>query len=154
MRLNGWKVRNIKNMLSKPVCGWSTLQIGSFYNSISYLTDVPLDCLEAMIKSLKHNVPFCVQFDTEGSYIILTSCDYVCTTTITYWDNEGIQIKEFDIGLIELAKDLYNDINNNIEDWSIWNPCFEPNEEESIIYKTKLIGLLKDLDKLIIEGRR
>jgi hypothetical protein len=139
-------------MLSKPNFGWSTLQIGDFYDDVSYLTDVPLDCLESMIRALKYHIPFVVQFDTEGSYIILTSCDYIYTTTVTYWNNDGIQIKEFNIGLIELAKDLYNDINSNINDWSMFSSFCEPNTVESKEYKEKLIRLLEELNMLIMKG--
>lgn len=151
-------------MLSRPNFGWSTLQIGDFYDNVSYLTEVPLDCLEAMIRALKYHIPFIVEFDTEGNYILLISGVFFNSTVVTtyreksedgfnYIDEDYKLIsKEYDIDKLTLAKELYYDIFNNIDDWSIWSPCCEPNTVEEKEYNVRLVSLLEELNGLIIKG--
>ena len=49
-------------MLSRPKNGWSTLKIGNFSSRVSYLTDVPYECLNACLAALKYNIPLILQY--------------------------------------------------------------------------------------------
>ena len=44
-------------MLGKPHGGWTEIKIGDFIGYGSYLTDIPVDCLNACIFALSNNSP-------------------------------------------------------------------------------------------------
>ena len=44
-------------MLGKPDAGWSKVTMGEFEEYASYLTNVPIDCLEACIHRVKGKGP-------------------------------------------------------------------------------------------------
>lgn len=107
-------------MLSKPSYGWTNIAVNNRKYPASYLTDVPFDCLNSMINALENGLPFCVEFDAEGWHFIVLNSPYIYDNTqvITYMDD--IEVKEYDIDFETLAKELYNDIHNNLEDWVYW----------------------------------
>lgn len=53
-------------MLGKPDAGWSKVTMGEFEEYASYLTNVPIDCLEACIHRVKGKGPLAFVFEAEG----------------------------------------------------------------------------------------
>lgn len=138
-------------MLSKPYTGWTKVTIGDFKGRASYLTDIPMDCLIAFINALEYNIPASVLFDEEGSeFTLVTSVDG------TYIISEREEPKLFVInkGFLKLVRELINDIEDNLEDWVLWDYDYEfHNDSEGILNERrniikKRIKRLKELLKI------
>lgn len=63
-------------MFSKPDCGWVKFTLGDFKARPSYLTDIPIDCVNAFISTMENNLPASVWFDEEGSEVLLVLSEY------------------------------------------------------------------------------
>lgn len=129
-------------ILSKPHAGWTEVVIGDFSDSASYLDDVPVLTLTAMLSHFRTGNPFCVEYDAEGHEYIIVST-YFETIVIGYEDTQ-----RFDISVDELAKELVRDIEDNIDLWARWNPGVYEEDESEEVEKTKsritdLVGELK-----------
>ena len=143
-------------MLTKPKYGWTSIKIKDFECRASYLTWVPIDCLEAMIRAIEERLDFLCTFDAEGWEFKVISDDYR-----TYIINEAeypsklTQIE--DIDKFDLAKELIDDIESNIEDWYDFPGFHIPENEDDEFddtedynkYKKELDSLLEKLKKLI-----
>ena len=138
-------------MLSKPCAGWTKVTIGDFEGRASYMTDVPMDCLIAFINALEYNIPASVLFDEEGSeFTLVTSVDG------TYIISEREEPKLFVInkGFLKLVRELINDIEDNLEDWVLWDYDYEfHNDSEGILNERrniikKRVKKLKELLKI------
>ena len=138
-------------MLSKPCAGWTKVTIGDFEGRASYMTDVPMDCLIAFINALEYNIPVSVLFDEEGSeFTLVTSVDG------TYIISEREEPKLFVInkGFLKLVRELINDIEDNLEDWVLWDYDYEfHNDSEGILNERrniikKQVKRLKELLKI------
>lgn len=105
-------------MLSKPFAGWSHITIGNWSDKCSYIDDVPVMLLDAVYQQLRNNTPQAVEFDVEGyEYIIIF--DEFYTHIITYKDDIIYKTIEVDIEVI--AKELVNDIQDDLELWISWD---------------------------------
>ena len=130
-------------MLTKPHAGWTEVIIGEFTGSASYLDDVPVLTLSAMISHFKTGNPFCVEYDAEGSEFIVVSNRY---ETLVIEDEK---ISMFFISAEVLARELIHDIEDNLDLWSTWNPIvcerIKPKEAKSAKIKiTELVSQLKE----------
>lgn len=105
-------------MISNPKHGWCDFELGNFRGTASYLTDVPIDLLDAFIGyyTKGHGV---VVFDEEGSYF---------TLVLTRYNNGIFVIEERDFVAIydfsdknpdDLAKELINDLENDLKRWAV-----------------------------------
>jgi len=128
-------------MLTKPEYGWVYLQLGNFSERASYMTDIPNDCLDAFIYALQNNSPTVVYFDAEGWDFHLVASWYGSYVIL---DKDAVKVFEINKNVFELAKELYEDINNNFDDWLNWGYAFD--EEEIKEYKGKLITKLNQLN--------
>lgn len=138
-------------MLSKPCAGWTKVTIGDFEGRASYMTDVPMDCLIAFINALEYNIPASILFNEEGSeFTLVTSVDG------TYVISEREESKLFVINkrFSKLARELINDIEDNLEDWVLWDYDYEfHNDSEGILNERrniikKRVKRLKELLKV------
>ena len=130
-------------MLTKPDCGWTNLQIEDFSERAGYMTDIPNNCLDAFIHALQNGNPAVVFFDAEGwDFHLIAS--YYCSYIIVDKDNTSLYTVKKTIH--ELAKELYEDINNNLEDWVNWYLDESDTEEERKEYKEKLLVKLSELN--------
>lgn len=138
-------------MLSKPCAGWTKVTIGDFEGRASYMTDVPMDCLIAFINALEYNIPASILFNEEGSeFTLVTSVDG------TYIISEREEPKLFVInkGFLKLVRELINDIEDNLEDWVLWDYDYEfHNDSEGILNERrniikKRVKRLKELLKI------
>jgi|GEM_PF-1772583 len=103
-------------MISNPNYGWCTVALcGRGIGPASSLTNVPLDCLEAMRQALTRGTDFFVSFDAEGWEFKLIA-DTVSTYVIFLKDD--VTVQEFPIGKLALAKELVSDIRGNLAGWT------------------------------------
>lgn len=131
-------------MLSTPKHGWVDLTIGSWSDRASYLTEVPFELLDALIRAFTTYSPTCAKFDAEGwEYIIVF--DRYDTHVIEYKDD--VEFYSVEIGLIEIAKEIHTDISNNLKEWSLWT--YDTEDEDARISREKklsrLLSVLNDL---------
>lgn len=104
-------------MISNPKHGWCDFELGKFKGHPSYLTDVPLDLLKAILEWWKQGWSCCF-FDEEGSeFTLVLTPDSVyiieekdCTTLITFPD----------VDRRELSAEIISDVESCIDNW-----CFE-----------------------------
>ena len=131
-------------MLSIPKNGWSTLKIGNFSSRVSYLTDVPYECLNACLAALKYNIPLAMSFDAEGWEFEVLSNNINTYIIMNDEDGEDILKKE-DVSKMELIKSIVDNIELNISDWAFWDL------DEYSVKKNKeeLLRLIKDVRELI-----
>lgn len=108
-------------MIEKPKYGWTNIKLNYDVYSASYLTDVPTDCLDSLINSFYTDLPFCVNFDTEGSYFTIICSPYIYDEVeVIKYENEKILITYENINFKQLCEEIYNDINDNLDDWVNW----------------------------------
>jgi hypothetical protein len=127
-------------MLTKPNHGWTNLQIGDFIERASYLTDIPNDCLDAFIYALRNSNPAVIFFDAEGWDFHLVASYYQSYIIV---DKDDTKVYVFEKTIKELAKELYEDIKNNFDDWLNWDlyDTVEEKEENERGLKKKLSDL-------------
>jgi len=115
-------------MLSNPKHGWVNINIGEFNEVASYLTDVANDCLDAFIFARENGFPAVVYFDAEGyDYHIIVS--YFESFIIIQKDET--KTYHFDLDFYDLAKELIDDIEKNIDDWADWQ-CYNQYDEDEL----------------------
>lgn len=131
-------------MLSKPESGWTEVKTGSFIDRASYLTNIPLDCLDAFIHAIKKHTQAVVGFDAEGWEYIIVS-DHYETYIILNKDEHELLVA--DVGKVELAKELCTDIRSNIDDWAWWE--FNEDEHGASKYKALLCQKVIELESLL-----
>lgn len=123
-------------MLTKPDCGWTTVTLGDFTDRASYLTNVPDDLLHALIYGIETYSPTSVQFDAEG-------WDY--TITFRPLETYIVRIKEepelfvIDMGIYEVAREVLEDIEGDLDAWVKWDEDFYC--ENKISLKEKILRL-------------
>ena len=140
-------------MLINPKHGWVTISIENWSDRASYLTEVPLECLDNMIYALENGSDFIVSFDAEGwTYKIIS--DYYRTFVITELDTCDLIVFE-NVSKKVLAKEIFNDITKDIDEWSMWSCSLDYDNEghvtqESIDkYRNTLLSKLEKLEKLL-----
>lgn len=114
-------------MLAKPKCGWTTINIGGWSDRASYLSDIHLDLLSALIDSygISDYRPACIRYDAEGWEGIIIIDDYftyiILDNTKENDEKNKSKVLTFEINKDDLAKELINDIDKNFEEWSLWD---------------------------------
>lgn len=136
-------------MLSKPLLGWTEVTIGDFKASASYVTDVPINCMKSMIYALQTKNDFVVTFDVEG-WEFKVIADYYNCFVIKDICEQPILFTFRNISIHQLAKELVEDIENNLNEWKYWNYDSDLDSEEDINnYEKELKNCLTTLKKLI-----
>lgn len=137
-------------MIKNPKHGWCDFQLGDFTGVASYLTDVPIDLLDAFISYYTYGYGVVV-FDQEGSYFTLVLTAYNFGIYIIEESDKAI-LHDFSIDenitVNDLAKELINDIENDLEGWST-DFLFYVNQKEAVHYCNKIKQKLAELKKLI-----
>lgn len=133
-------------MLANPKYGWTNVSIGEFNECASYLTDVPNDCLDAFIYARENGFPAVVYFDAEGYEYYLIASYFESFITI---EKDELKTYRFDLGLVDLAKELIDDIEQNIDEWADWQCYKEYDENQLKINKRKLEQKIRRLKQLI-----
>ena len=132
-------------MLSIPKSGWTNVSIaGIEIGPASYIDDVPVMCLQEMIRAISQRLDFCVTFDAEGWEFKVIADDF--TAYVILCDSET-SLKTFNIGKKELARELLHDIGDHLDDWKCWLFADDVNERDQ--YKEQLTDLVKDLEVVL-----
>ena len=128
-------------MFSKPRYGWSDVSLGNFKGRCSYLTDVPVDILNAFINAIKYDLPASVFFEEEGSEFILVSSLY---NTYIISDRKETKLYQSEVSIFELAKEIISDIDTNLDEWIDWmNYQDYDSKERTFLLSTKIDELKK-----------
>jgi len=130
-------------MLTKPEHGWINLQINDFSERASYMTDIPNECLDAFINALQNSTPAVIFFDAEGWDFHLVA-SYYCSYIIV--DKDDAKLFTVSKNIHSLAKELYDDIKNNLDDWTNWYLDEADTEEERKGYRRVLEEKLSQLN--------
>lgn len=128
-------------MIKNDGYGWATVSIGGFQDTASYITDVPIDCLNAFINAFRYQLPACVQFDAEGyTYILIATWDeaLVCMQKESACD----YTVRCSTNLYLLANELIRDIEDNEYSWSMFCDCDSDNIENDA---AKIVDKLDEL---------
>jgi len=159
------------SILTKPYAGWTTLRIGenSFvFATFSYLDDVPVILGHALLNALhavqnldiNQEIPFLVSLDCEGHDVMLSNLfGHVCITDSAEWKNgtytsyevfgPNVDIRET---VVYMAYGLANDIQNNLDDWVLWDSSLPDPDEEAGLYAQEVADrtqMLKSLTALL-----
>ena len=135
-------------MLTKPIHGWTILQLGNFSERASYLTDIPNDCLDAFIHALQTNNSAIVYFDAEGfDYHLISS--FYRSYIIRDKENNKVDIHVIEKDILELAKELVNDIQRDFDKWLNWE-SYDDGEYAEVnreVFREKLSLLNFEINK-------
>ena len=135
-------------MLSNFETGWSKIKIGDFTGIPSYITDVPVDLLTVFIDYYINNTS-AMLFDEEGSeFTIVLSNEFIYVIYFTQ-NCEAIFYEFPEIFINDLAKELIEDIENNLDSWSRFSASIN-SEEEISQEREVLINLISELKGMII----
>jgi hypothetical protein len=116
-------------MFTEPKHGWTNLQLGCFESRASYLTDIPMDCLDGFIYALSTNNPITIFFDAEGWDFHLVSSYY--ESYIISNENDESDLYLIEGSFKELAKELIGDIEKYFDSWLHWE-YFDLDEEDEL----------------------
>jgi len=125
-------------MITDPKYGWASFRLGNFSSSVSCLSDVPFDLMDAFRKVLKNPCKtVSVSFDCEGSMFHL-----LITNTRSYIISEKDKTEFFviDRSSEDLAQELVKDIESDIDGWVNFLLI-----EETAGNRTKIIRKLSSL---------
>ena len=103
-------------MISDPKHGWSTFKLGDFEGTPSYLTDVPLDLLDAFLDYHYKGMGM-AWFDEEGTEFTLVINPY--SLFIIAERDENPTLYDFsELNVSDLEKELIEDIEKDLNGWS------------------------------------
>ena len=103
-------------MISEPKHGWSTFKLGDFEGTPSYLTDVPLDLLDAFLDYHYKGMGM-AWFDEEGTEFTLVINPY--SLFIIAERDENPTLHDFsELNVSDLEKELIEDIEKDLNGWS------------------------------------
>jgi hypothetical protein len=131
-------------MLDKPFAGWTNISFANVTISGSYLTDIPLDFVEAINNVIELNKIQTVVIDAEskGEYIFVF--DKYRSYIIEESDYNGktqIYVEEKNIN--KIALELANDIERYLESWKRWNPDLDESEIDDKEHKCFVLKMKK-----------
>lgn len=104
-------------MISNPSCGWCSFELGDFKGSPSYLTDIPVDLLDAFIDYHTKGYGVAV-FDEEGSYFTLLLTQYNWGIYIIEEKDYPILHNLCDFNIEDLEEELIRDIERDLNGWA------------------------------------
>ena len=132
-------------MISEPKFGWCKFKLNNFNGTPSYLTNVPLDMLEAFVNFWKKSTALAVHFDEEGKEFTLV-INYNSIFIIEERDDEPklILIENY---VENLTLELIKDIEDNFEGWVNFITCNE--ENDLILQREALKSNLLELKEIV-----
>lgn len=133
-------------MISNPKNGWCDFDLGIFHGTPSYLTEVPIDLLDAFIQYHIMSTGI-AWFDEEGTDFTLVITP--CSLFIIEEKDEPILHDFSEINIYDLEKELIEDIEKDLANWAEFIAYSDIAQAEDKI-KDK-ITMLKKMNK--IEGQ-
>ena len=130
-------------MISNPKHGWSNFDLRVFHGTPSYLTDVPVDLLNAFIQYHTTGTGI-AWFDEEGTEFTLVITPY---SLFVIEEKDKPVLHDFsEIKINNLEKELIEDIEKDLIGWSEF--ITSDDREEVIMHRDKIrnkIAMLKEL---------
>lgn len=132
-------------MISKPeLNGWCQFGLGNFHGAPSFVTDVPVDLLDAFLQY--HRTGFGMAwFDGEGSEFALILTPY--SIFIVEKKEDSILYDFSDCKIAELERELIRDIEKNLYGWSIFTEGSDAEEISS--HRDIILQKIAKLKKII-----
>lgn len=132
-------------MISNPKHGWSNFDLRVFHDTPSYLTDVPVDLLNAFIQY--HTTGTGVAwFDEEGTEFTLVITPY---SLFVIEEKDKPVLHDFsEMKINNLEKELIEDIEKDLIGWSEF--ITSDDREEVIMHRDEIrnkIAMLKELSR-------
>ncbi len=129
-------------MISNPKYGWCNFKLGDFEGNPSYLTDVPVDLLNAFID---YHTKGCAVawFDEEGTEFSLVLTPY--SLFIIEEKDKPILHDFSEIEMTNLEKDLIEDIESDLYGWQNFYTDDDP--EELNQHRTEILQKIAILKK-------
>lgn len=139
-------------MISNPAYGWCDFQLGDFLGNPSYLTDVPVDLLDAFIDY--HTKGYGMAwFDEEGSEFTLVLNPY---SVFIVEEKESPVLHHLpNICVTDLEEELIRDIESNLNGWTYFT--IGDDEEEIKMHRDEIrqkVAILRKEMKRIHEKIR
>nr|DAK93440.1 MAG TPA: hypothetical protein [Caudoviricetes sp.] len=132
-------------MISNPKHGWSNFDLKAFHGTPSYLTDVPVDLLNAFIQYHTTGTGI-AWFDEEGTEFTLVITPY--SLFVIEEKGEPILHDFSEIKINNLEKELIEDIEKDLIGWSEF--ITSNDREEVIMHRDEIrnkIAMLKELSR-------
>lgn len=132
-------------MISNPKHGWSNFDLKAFHGTPSYLTDVPVDLLNAFIQYHTTGTGI-AWFDEEGTEFTLVITPY--SLFVIEEKDEPILHDFSEMKINNLEKELIEDIEKDLIGWSEF--ITSDDREEVIMHRDEIrnkIAMLKELRK-------
>lgn len=131
-------------MISSPNYGWCDFDLKSFHGSPSYLTDVPVDLLNAFIQYHTTGTGI-AWFDEEGTEFTLVITPY---SLFVIEEKDKPVLHDFsEIKINNLEKKLIEDIEKNLIGWSEF--ITSDGREEVIVHRDEIRNKIAMLKKII-----
>ena len=131
-------------MISNPKHGWSNFDLKTFHGTPSYLTDVPVDLLNAFIQYHTTGTGI-AWFDEEGTEFTLVITPY--SLFVIEEKNKPVLHDFSEINIDNLEKELIEDIEKDLIGWSEF--ITSDNREEVIMHRDEIRNKIAMLKKLI-----
>lgn len=132
-------------MISNPKHGWSNFDLRVFHGTPSYLTDVPVDLLNAFIQYHTTGTGI-AWFDEEGTEFTLVITPY---SLFVIEEKDKPVLHDFsEIKINNLEKELIEDIEKDLIGWSEF--ITSDDREEVIMHRDEIrnkIAMLKELSR-------
>lgn len=131
-------------MISNPKYGWCSFNLGDFHGTPSYLTDAPVDLLEAFI-CYKTKGQGMAWFDEEGNEFSLVITPY---SLFVIEEKENPVLHDFsEMRIDELIKELITDIESDLIGWAEF--IIDDDREEVLIHRDDVRQKLAKLKELM-----
>lgn len=119
-------------MFSTPECGWTNITLGDFTSRASYLTDIPLDLLNALISAYRHGTMPAVDFDAEGWGFTVVASMYSQKVYIILDKEETPELFTVDMTMNEFVNEVNKDIATYLHEWTLFDHDVTDTEEYSL----------------------
>lgn len=136
-------------MISNPKFGWCKFELGDFNGTPSYITDMPVDLLDAFIDY--HTKGYGMAwFNEEGTEFTLVINPY---SLFIIEEKDNPVLHDFsEMKIDDLEKELILDIERDLDGWANFGP--DDNEKVILQYKNKIIQKLNELKFVITKKEK
>lgn len=129
-------------MISNPKHGWCNFKIEDFEGTPSYLTDVPINILDAFIEWHRkgYSITF---FDEEGSefYLVLTLGDIFIIE-----DKEETTVHTISSKIEDVESEVINGIKSDLQGWSEF--ITDDDRKEILVHRDEIRRKIAELERL------
>ncbi len=136
-------------MISNPKCGWCKFELNNFVGNPSYLTNVPLDLLEAFVNFWNNSAAIAVNFDEEGTeFTLVINSNSIFIIEERDEEPNLIYIENY---VENLTLELIKDIESDYEGWV--NFITSDDEEDTSEQRQAILYNLVELKEIVDKKR-